>query len=282
MIMSINGTTRIVGVIGSPVAHTASPAMHNAAYRALSLNYVYVPLLVAPADLRDGVAAIKTLHFAGINVTIPHKESIISLLDEVDPLAVEIGAVNTVVNQGGRLTGYNTDGNGFILALKAEKGVSPKGKRVTVLGAGGSAKAIAFSLAAEAEHIHIANRSTGRAAELAARLNRVRAGVAAAGPMEGEAFFSVLHQSDIVINTTPLGMAPDTSQCPLNQFDWVRPGQLVCDIIYKPAQTIFMAEAAARGAAVMGGAGMLAGQGILGFELFTGRNVPYDVMRKEI
>jgi len=163
----ITGKTKIVGLFGFPVEHTLSPSMHNAAFEALGLDYCYISFNVHPDNLRPAALAIRVLNIAGVNITIPHKEAIIPYLDELDREAELIGAVNTVLNKDGRLIGYNTDGRGFIRSLKEEGGLTPKGKVIMIIGAGGAARSIAFSLALEgAEKIFINDIISEKAKEL--------------------------------------------------------------------------------------------------------------------
>lgn len=254
------------------MGHSVSPAMHNAAFKHMGLDITYKAMLVTSEGLSDATAWTKGPAVLGLNVTVPHKEAIIGLLDRVDPEARAIGAVNTVVNRGGRLEGYNTDGRGFIKGLRAD-GVAVAGTRVLVLGAGGAARAVCYYLAREAGELCIYNRTPERARRLAAEFGGEGRTVSAIERLEG-----FLKGFDIVINATSLGLgADDPLPCDLKD---IRPGQTVCDLIYRT--TPFLREAAARGAATVDGTGMLLYQGVLSLELWTGEKAPVGVMKEAL
>ena len=277
--MAITGKTKLMGVIGYPVTHTASPVMHQAAYEYLGCDYAYVPLEVKPELLGEAIAGIRALSFMGVNVTIPYKETVMPFLDEIDPQAQKIGAVNTIVNREGRLIGYNTDGAGFLYALEQEGQFNMADKSVVILGAGGAAKGIAFHCL-HAKSLCIVNRSVDKAKVLAESLpGELKIRFLSS---ESVAVREALQTADLVINTTPLGMSPYLDASPLDNYESISAKTFCCDIIYKPTETVFLKESKARGAQVLGGAGMLAGQGMLAFALFTGQNVPYSVMRKAL
>ncbi len=277
----INGHSRWAGVIGNPISHTASPLMHNTAYAHLGLNAVYIPLLVEESRLQDALNGVKALHGLGLNVTIPYKEKVIPFLDELDEEAERIGAVNTIVNREGRLVGFNTDGRGFLLALAEEKQIDVHGKAVVILGAGGASKGIIYAcLEAKASSITILSRRPEPANAIKDHLNTLFEAPITVNSLEKNPdSLSALEKADIIINTTPVGMAPDITQSPITYFDWVKPQHLCCDIIYKPAQTLFLNHCKDKGATTWSGAGMLAGQGAIAFELMTGHPIPYTVMR---
>lgn len=264
-----------MGVIGYPVTHTASPVMHQAAYEYLGCDYAYVPLEVHPSQLKQALDGLRALSFIGANVTIPYKEQVVPFLDELDEQAQKIGAVNTILNQNGRLIGYNTDGPGFAYALETEGQFTITDKHVVLLGAGGAAKGIAFQCL-KAKSLCIVNRSLEKAQALARNLPMSGPIQTLSSDVDLEA---VLSRADLVINTTSLGMSPQEAMSPLNAYEGISSQTLCCDIIYKPAQTLFLKEAKVKGARTLGGAGMLAGQGVLAFHLFTGLQVPYTVMR---
>lgn len=283
MQQSISGKTQIVGLIGWPVSHSVSPAMHNAAFDALGLDWRYIPLPVdvgAQTRVADAVRGLIALGMRGANVTVPHKQNVMPLLDELTPAAATIGAVNTVlVRDDGTLLGDNTDARGFIADLR-DHAVDPAGKAVLVLGAGGSARAVAFGLAdAGAASVCILNRTGAKAEELAATIGahfplcRVDSGllpndVAAVGGA-----------ADLVVNTTSLGMTPDVDSSPWPGGLAFHTGQIVYDLVYNPPQTRLLATAARDGATAINGLGMLIWQGALAFELWTGVMPPVDVMR---
>jgi len=278
---SISGKTRVAGIIGHSVAHTFSPAMHNAAFAALGLDWVYVPFDTPPEQLAAAVAGIKALGLVGVNVTVPHKEKIIPLLDELTPEAELIGAVNTVLNREGRLIGDNTDSRGFLHALLVQTGFEPAGKTVLILGAGGAARAIAVGLAlGGAKEIVITNRTRAGGEALRALLeSRFDVGVQViAWPDSGSRF--PLPGTDLTVQTTPVGMYPKATEAtPLPLAPWY-PGQIVCDLIYNPQETWFLSCARNAGATVQNGLGMLLYQGALSFSLWTGLPAPVTVMEQ--
>jgi len=276
---AISGETRICGVIGDPIEHTMSPVMHNAVLKEMGMDYVYVAFQVKKEGLSEAIQGMRGLNIRGLNVTIPHKVAIIPLLDRLDHLAELIGAVNTVVNDNGVLTGYNTDAGGFLQAL-LERGVEPKGKNVVILGAGGASRAISFILAERGSSLVILNRTLDKARECASRIGEVFQGEVKALEFDSENLAKALTEADILVNTTSVGMYPDTDKTPVNS-DLLRPGLIVVDIVYNPIKTKLLRAAEAVGAKTVGGLNMLAWQGALAFELFTGRKAPVDLMRKE-
>ncbi|GFN23285.1 shikimate dehydrogenase [Thermanaeromonas sp. C210] len=272
-------STRLVGLLGYPVAHSFSPQIHNAAFRALGLDWVYLAFGVEPSRLPAAVEGIRALGFAGANVTIPHKESIMAYLDEIHPLARLIGAVNTVVSREGKLLGYNTDAGGFLRSLE-EAGVDPAGKRALILGAGGAARAVAFALAqARCAALTLANRTEDRAQELARGLGEAGFRAVEVAPWEEGSLAGVIPEVDMVINTTSIGMAPDRERVPLDP-GLLRPRQVACDIVYNPPETAFLKGARLRGCLVISGLSMLLYQGAEAFTLWTGREAPVEVMRE--
>ena len=276
--LAITGQTQVFGIIGQPLGHSASPAMHGAAYISQGLDAVYVPFPVnTAADIPAALAGIRALSIKGINVTVPYKEAVIPFLDALHPVALQMGAVNTIVNRQGVLTGYNTDGDGFVLSLQEELSWDPAGKAVALIGAGGSARGIAFALCrAGISALSFHARTPEKAMRLCLELNDIY-------PHIDMAVDEDLATADLVIQTTPVGMqGTSEGQMPVSEMYWVRPQHVVVDIVYKPAVTAFMAAAQARGARVLGGAGMLAGQGILAYELFTGKKVAYQTMKQAL
>lgn len=267
----ISGMTRIAALFGYPVEHSKSPCMQNAAFAETGIDGCYVAFSVPPEELPGAVQGIRSLGLLGVNLTVPHKEAVIPLLDEIDPEASFIGAVNTVVNRSGRLVGFNTDGRGFMRSL-AEAGIDVSGKRVLLLGAGGAARAVGYYLAQEAASIVIVNRTKGKAEALAADLNRVRSVVSVA---EHVARFE---EVDLVVNTTSLGLKAGDA-VPVDTALLSR-RHAVCDLIYH--ETPLLQGAAAAGAKVLNGSGMLLWQGALAFELWTGIPAPVAVMRKAL
>lgn len=268
--MEISGKTKILGLFGYPVTHTLSPVMHNTAFRASGFDYVYVAFEVKPEYLKTAVNSIKALNLTGVNVTIPHKEAVLSNLDEVDKEASVIGAVNTVVNRDGKLYGYNTDGRGFIESLK-EEGILPEKKKVFLLGAGGASRAIAFSLAFnKASEIAIYDVDHNKAKELALAVSKVEHSclVTIESPEK-------INDYEIVINATPLGLK-NSDPLPFRP-ELIESDIVVYDVIYR--RTRLLEEAKSKGANAIDGSGMLLWQGALAFELWTGVKAPVEVMR---
>ncbi|OGR30225.1 MAG: shikimate dehydrogenase [Desulfobacca sp. RBG_16_60_12] len=261
----INGHTKIFGILGRPVAHSLSPVMHNAAFRHLGINAVYVAFPVT--DLAQAVAGLRGLAIGGVSVTIPFKEEIIPLIDALDPRAAQIGAVNTVVNREGRLTGYNTDWLGAVTALTAK--ISLKGRHVLILGAGGASRAIAFGVFHQGGKVTLTDIDAARAA--------ARARDVGAEAIPPEALERC--PATILVNATPVGMTPDLDGIPINPALLGRFG-VVMDIVYRPLQTRLLREAGAHGCATIDGLQMLIHQGAAQFELWTGQEAPMEIMAR--
>jgi len=276
--MTITGTTRVVGIFGDPVAHSLSPRMHNTAFSATGLDAVYVPFHVTAAQLRDAVQAIRTLGLVGVNLTIPHKEAVCALVDELDPAAALIGAVNTIVNRHGRLLGYNTDGAGLLRALERELGVTVAGKRVLLLGAGGAARAALVALAqAGAAWVGVANRTLARAEQLVVELApRLPQTTLAALSLAGAAALPA--KIDLLVNSSALGL-PGKEPCSLSSGCLPGPGGAVYDMVYGEQTTALVAAAQAAGLVAADGRGMLAGQGEVAYSLWFGVEPPPGLMR---
>ena len=278
--MGITGATRLCFILGHPIAHTLSPAMHNAAFAALGLPYAYLPWAVPPARLAAAAAAFRAMeNFAGANVTVPHKEAIRVHLDALSPEAEGIGAVNTIIPRDGRLVGHNTDGAGFIASLREGGGMDPSGVKVLLFGAGGGAKGVAYALAAEgAAEITVANRSAGRAEALVGTLSvgfpRCQF---LALPLQAPGVAEAVGSADVLINATAVGLTPGEA-LPLD-LRGLRPTTLVCDLIYRPPETPLLRAARGKGCRVLNGLGMLLHQGAAAFRLFTGVDPPLDAMR---
>lgn len=278
--MTVRGTTRVVGVFGYPVTHSASPPMHNAAFAALGMDWVYVPFTVAPEGIAAALAGVRALGIVGVNVTVPLKELIAPHLDSITERARRIGSVNTVAHEAGTLRGDSTDGPGFLNALRAA-GVTAAGRTVVVLGAGGSARAVVYALAEAGARVRVANRSVERAQTLAAEFGGV--GEIEAVPMTEDALRPALRDATVLVNTTTLGMHPDEAAMPPVPADALHPGLFVSDLIYNPAETRLMALARSRGCAVQNGVEMLVQQGILSFRRWTGEvDPPADAMRDAV
>lgn len=269
--IQISGRTKITGLFGYPVEHTLSPAMHNAAFTELGLDYCYVPFLVHPDYLEYAVKAIKSLNLSGVNVTVPHKEKVMPFLDEINEEASFIGAVNTIVNSGGRLIGYNTDGRGFIQSL-SEGGISIEDKNILIIGAGGASKAISYYLSQKAKTLYLYDIDKYKVEKLVQDLNNIFNNVYI---IENISSVGRFH---IIINATPLGLKKED---PL-PFDTtlLRTEQTVCDVIYK--KTRLLEEASKKGCVTIDGLGMLLWQGVFAFELWTGKKPGVEVMRNAL
>ncbi|MBW1711155.1 MAG: shikimate dehydrogenase [Deltaproteobacteria bacterium] len=274
------GKTGLCGVIGDPIEHTMSPAIHNAAFTRMGLDYVYVPFLVKKEGLGKAIDGMRALNIRGLNVTIPHKVAVIPLLDELDPLAEKIGAVNTITNDGGVLKGTNTDAGGFLQTL-LERGIEPEGKKVVILGAGGAARAVSFILAERGAHLVILNRRLERAKELAGRLSATLNKGVKALELVADNLAQVLGEADILVNTTSVGMNPNINETPVPS-SLLKPGLVVVDIVYKPIRTRLLREAEAVGAKTVDGVDMFVWQGALAFEIWTGARAPVELMRAEV
>jgi shikimate dehydrogenase len=270
--MKITGKTKITGIFGYPIEHTLSPAMHNTAFKALEIDYCYVPFLVHPDNLATAVNAIKALNIIGVNITIPHKEKVISFLNEISEEALFIGAVNTVVNKEGKLIGYNTDGRGFMKSLE-ENEINIKNKKVLIIGAGGAARAIGYYICKNATSLTIYGRTRQKADKLADDFRRINSCEIIVINAINE-----LNSFDIIINATPLGLKDD-DPLPI-KIDNLPENQIVCDLIYK--QTNFLKKAQLKGCKTLNGLGMLLWQGALAFKLWTDKEPPIDVMKKAL
>ncbi|MBU0672456.1 MAG: shikimate dehydrogenase [Candidatus Margulisbacteria bacterium] len=270
---------KVTGLIGYPLGHSVSPAMHNAAFKKLGLDYEYVPFEVNPEDLAEALKGLRALHVAGFNVTIPHKEAIVPLLDEVTKLARVIGAVNTVINQEGKLVGYNTDGAGFIESLKEDAKIDPKGKNVVVLGAGGASRAVVVMLAESgAKSIVLSDIEADKAKKLSDYIDSYFGNGGGSVPPNSPELQRALDQADILVNTTPVGMKPKTKVSPLAKQITLPKKLLVYDLVYNPAQTQLLKDASAAGCKTCSGLGMLVRQGAIAFTLWTGEEAPIKDM----
>ena len=276
--IGVSGTTKNLGVIGWPIAHSLSPAMQTAAIHAAGLDYAYIAMPVQPELLPAAVEGLKSLGFRGFNVTIPHKSAVMELLDEVDEDARRIGAVNTVVNEDGRLLGYNTDVAGFLRGLSRQS-VPVRGKHAVLFGAGGAARAVLWGLLREgAASVRIGVRNAAKAREALADFS----GDVEIFPWDGGDFAGALETADLLVNTTPLGMTPKTEDAPPVDWARVRGDAFVYDIIYTPECTRFLREAKAHGHRTANGVAMLVGQGAEALYLWTGVHADESVMERAL
>lgn len=276
-----SGRTHVAAVIGDPVRHSLSPALHNAAFDALGLDWAYVAFTVAAGDAARAIAAMRSLGIEGLSVTMPHKRDVAALVDRLSPSAFALGAVNTVVRRGDELFGDNTDGVGFLDALRDDEGFEPEGRMFFVIGGGGAARAVVHAVAgAGAAEVVVANRSGVAAAETAA--------LAGERGRVGDARDAA--RADVVVNATPIGMAMASTapirpsaaseSMPTIPLDpaVLHAGQLVVDLVYHPPVTPLVHEARKRGAAACNGLGMLVHQAAHAFKLWTGNEPPKEVM----
>ena len=276
----ITVSTKNLGIIGYPIGHTLSPTMHMAAIKAADLDYSYIAIPVQKGKLILAVDGLRALGFRGWNVTIPLKSAITQLLDSVDADAQIIGAVNTVVNDGGRLTGYNTDVNGFLAAL-AEANFMPDDCNTVVLGAGGAARAVIWGLCKRnAAHVAVGVRNPEKYQSVIDDFKTFES--IDIYHWETDEFKEQLQQADLLINTTPLGMTPDVDAMPPVDISLLPEGALVYDLIYSPAKTKFLAKAEELGYPIINGMSMLFHQGAEAFRLFTGMEPDKDVMYKAL
>lgn len=280
-VLQIDTSTQLCAVIGNPVGHSLSPAMHNAAFRALGLNYVYLAFEVE--DVGACLAGMRALpSFRGISVTIPHKMAVLPHLDEIDALARHVGCVNTITNARGRLHGTITDGLGTLRAF-AESNVSTQGRRVLFLGAGGAARAVAFAMAEEggASAITLLGRTPARLKELAEDLRMNTHCLIDTGGIV-EDLPGAMASHDIVVQGTPMGMYPDHVGVSPVAPELFRAGQIAFDMVYRPLKTCFIQHAESAGCISILGYEMLLHQAVLQFELWTGAAAPVGVMREAL
>lgn len=264
--------TKLVVLLGTPLGHSISPPMHNRVFEKLGMNYCYLPVEVSEKNLEKVFSGLSLMNVAGFNVTIPHKISIIEYLDELDPLAATIGAVNTITVENGKTKGYNTDGEGFIRSFEEEVNSSVKGKKIYIVGCGGASRAIAMTLAFYgADTLYLQNRTTSKAEELAYKINsNIRSCAKVIGDSLEEQKETIA-SSDVLINATNLGMHPHETAIPIDE-SLISPHLIVADIVYVPLMTKLLKTAKERGCSIVPGLKMLIYQGAAAFKLFTGKD----------
>jgi shikimate dehydrogenase len=268
----INGKTKIIGIIGKNIENSLSPLIHNQIIIKHSLNFCYLPFKVTETDFSEAIQGIRALNIRGVNITFPYKEKVIEFLDEVEESARRIGAVNTIVNNKGILTGYNTDVIGFKKSLQEDGKFTVKGEKAVILGAGGAARAVVYALLEEGiEEISIFNRTLEKAEKIKQTLSpfppKSRINIF---PLEEERLKGKIEESRLLVNTTSLGMPPQVDNTPLPDEKLFHPNLLVYDLIYHPARTLFLRQAERTGAKIINGLPMLVYQGIESFYLWTG------------
>ena len=282
----ITGHTRLTALLGSPVAHSISPLMHNEAFQLLNLDYAYLCFDVNEETLPAAVDGLKACGIRGFNLTMPNKNQIVKLLDELSPAARLIGAVNTVVNDKGHLVGYNTDGVGYMQAVK-DAGYDITGKTITIMGAGGAATAICAQAALDGvEKIHIFARETSRFWE---RTQKLVENINSTLPCKAvlhenkdtDALAGAISESALLLNATSVGMAPDTDSTIIQDTSLYHPDLIVSDVIYNPRETRFLREAREAGCRTFNGMYMLLYQGAEAFRLWTGKEMPIKEIKEK-
>ena len=278
--LAVSGQTRVVGIFGHPIAHTRSPAMHNAAFRALGLPYIYIPFLVHPSDLGKATRSIRSLDLVGINVTVPHKEGILRYLDSLSTEATLCQAVNTVINRQGSLYGENTDSHGFLLSLKERK-LLLQDREVVLMGAGGAARAVLVALVrAGSAQITIVNRTHAHAKKLAHTYQSLGQTIIHTASLDMLGDAALLKRAALVVNSTPLGLH-GVAFPPLDYG--ASPHRcLFYDLVYQPEPTLFLQRAFQARRATLDGRRMLLHQGALAFELWTQQPAPLRVMSRAL
>ena len=282
----ISGTTVLLALIGSPVGHSGSPAMYNYSFEKLGLDYAYVAFDVKKDEVGKAIEAMRTFHMRGCNVTMPDKTEAVKYMDVLSPAAKIIGAVNTIVNDDGRLTGYITDGEGFVANLK-DHGIDVKGKKITVAGGGGAATAIQVQCALdgvrELSIFNIKDEFFERTLETAEKIRKEKPecivnvfDIADTGRMTAE-----IASSDIFANATIVGMKPMENESVVKDLSAFRPGLVVCDAVYNPKETKLLRDAKEAGCVCVGGEGMLLWQGVAAFKLYTGKDMPVAEVKEK-
>lgn len=276
----LTGKTKVFALLGHPVEHSMSPTMWNPALRDLGLDYVYVAYDVHPDDLKEAIDGVKALDIKGVNVTIPHKENVIKYVDEIDPLAKKMGAVNTIKNEDGHLKARNTDGGGAKKAL-FEAGCEIGGRNILILGAGGASRALCFTLAEEANKVTLTDIMEEKALKLTKEVrNKLDANII--GKKATEAILQEnIKDTEILINATPIGMYPETDKSPISK-ELLHSNLFVFDVVYNPLETRLMKEAAEKGCETLGGLEMLVNQGVLAFKWWTGKEPNKDLMKSQV
>jgi shikimate dehydrogenase len=278
----IDANFRICALLGFPAHHSMGPMIHNTAFEELDLPYVYVAHDVAPADLASAVAGVRALGYRGLSITMPHKVAAMALVDDVDPMARAIGCINTVVNEDGRLMGYNSDGQGALDAL-GRAGIEVAGRRVLVLGSGGAARAVTMTVALRGQPAELA--LLGVVEDELVRLGRDVADKtgknARAQILTDATLADSVGRADVLLHCTPVGMTPETERSVVPR-SLLRPDLAVFDAVYNPRRTLLLRQAAAAGCRVVEGMEMFLGQAMVQFELWTGKPAPAQAMRQVI
>ena len=271
-------------MIGDPIAHSFSPDMHNAAIDALGIDYCYVAFHVRPENVGEAVNGLRGFGILGLNVTIPHKLAVMEHVDQISEEALAVGAVNTIHNEGGSLTGHNTDVYGLTTAIERVAGMALFPESCVVLGAGGAARAVTYALGRrdEVKQITILNRTVDRAESLAVDMEKITGKRILPAALDGASEKKAFDDAGLVVNTTSLGMFPNTDASPLLSVDAVRPDLVLYDTVFNPLETLLMRQFKSKGAPAYGGLDMLVFQGARSFEIWTGIEPPTDVMKQAV
>lgn len=279
----ITGKTTLLGLFGSPVEHSVSPVMHNTAFETLGLDFAYLAFEIGTDDAGKAIEALRTFRMRGANVTMPLKAAVVPYLDKLTPAAKLIGTVNTIVNDNGVLTGHITDGEGYMMSVR-DAGLDPAGKKMTLAGAGGAAKAICVQAALDGvKELSVFNRDREKAEKLAELINRnTECRARAFGLDEREALRRELAESCLFANATRVGMAQMEGQSVIPETDFFHSGLAVTDAIYEPEKTRLLQMAEAAGCRTLNGLGMVLFQGAAAFRLWTGREMPVELVRKKL
>lgn len=277
----IKGSTQLTCIIGSPVEHSKSPYMHNLAFEKLGLDYAYMAFDIKEGSLKQGVDGLRTLNVRGFNITMPHKQEVMKYLDKIEEDAKLIGAVNTVLNNNGKLIGYNTDGKGFIKSLE-ERNVKYIDEKIVIIGAGGAAKAIAIELALKGvKNIVIVNRTLEKAEAISHTINKnIEGSESRSLVLDEKLLKEELKDASILINTTSVGMGDSIDKNIIKNEDTLDKDLFVADLIYNPVKTKFLSMAEEKGCRIMNGLDMLVYQGALVFKIWTGADMPVEVIKK--
>lgn len=278
---TIGVNTKLASIIGTDIGHSKSPAMMNAAFEELGMDAYYFPMNIQEEDFGTVVKGLSKMNYMGLTITIPYKLEILSYLDEIDPLAKIIGAVNTVRIQDGKLKGFNTDGEGFVRGLEVDGGLIIADQTFLVIGAGGVSRAIMTVLASRRpKKIYLANRTVEKAEEICEKLNREVCPCCVPLPLDCnlEPFAA---ESTVLINATNIGMPPMEGKSPVD-LSLLRPDLFVADVIYNPRRTLLLETAEKMGCRVVNGQSLLLHQGKIAFQIWTGKEAPVDVMAKAV
>ena len=284
--MNITGHTRLLALFGSPVKHSGSPAMYNYSFEKLGLDYVYVAIDVGREGLKEAVSAARLYNMRGFNLTMPCKNDVISYIDELSPAARLIGAVNTVINENGRLIGYNTDGMGFVNNLEAHK-INIKNKKIVVAGAGGAATAIIVQLALDgAREIYIFNKKSESFNSMLETIERIKKEVPDVvinihDILDEAKYIETIKFPDIFVNATVVGMKPLDNESVVKDISAFHKSLVVADVVYNPIETKLLREACEAGCICIDGKGMVLWQGVYAFKLYTGKDVPVEEVRSK-